>query len=47
VGFQEWAPNATSIFLTGTFTGWTEKDNYKLKKIILMATGKLSCQKRL
>ena len=31
--FREWAPNATTIYLTGTFNGWKEKDNYKLKKI--------------
>ena len=31
--FREWAPNATKIYLTGTFTGWTEKDSYKLNKI--------------
>ena len=30
---REWAPNATTIYLTGTFTGWKEKDNFKLKKI--------------
>ena len=33
--FREWAPNATSIFLTGIFTGWTENDNYKMKRINL------------
>lgn len=31
--FREWAPNATTIYLTGTFTGWREKENFKLKKI--------------
>lgn len=31
--FREWAPNATIIFLTGTFSGWKEKSDYRLKKI--------------
>ena len=31
--FREWAPHASTIYLTGTFTGWIEKDTYKLKKI--------------
>jgi 1,4-alpha-glucan branching enzyme len=31
--FREWAPHATTIYLTGTFTGWKEKDAFKLKKI--------------
>ena len=31
--FREWAPNASAIYLTGTFTGWIEKDTYKLNKI--------------
>jgi 1,4-alpha-glucan branching enzyme len=31
--FREWAPNATGIFITGTFTGWKETDKFKLKKI--------------
>ena len=31
--FREWAPNATSIYLTGTFNNWKEDDYYKLKKI--------------
>lgn len=28
---REWAPNATHIFLIGTFNGWTEKKNYEFK----------------
>jgi 1,4-alpha-glucan branching enzyme len=31
--FREWAPNATTIYITGTFTGWKENEDYKLKKI--------------
>jgi 1,4-alpha-glucan branching enzyme len=33
--FREWAPNATIIYLIGTFNGWKENDTYKLKKINL------------
>ena len=31
--FREWAPNATSIYLTGTFNEWKESDNYKLNRM--------------
>jgi len=31
--FREWAPNATEIYLTGTFTGWEEIPDYKLDRI--------------
>jgi 1,4-alpha-glucan branching enzyme len=31
--FREWAPNATTIYLTGTFTGWKEMDEYRLKRL--------------
>jgi len=31
--FREWAPNATSIFLIGSFNNWEEKQEYALKKI--------------
>ena len=31
--FREWAPNAKSIFLTGIFTGWKEKEEYMMKRI--------------
>jgi 1,4-alpha-glucan branching enzyme len=31
--FREWAPNATDIYLTGTFTGWKEKPDYRLNRI--------------
>lgn len=30
--FREWAPNATSIYLIGTFNNWQESEEYKLKK---------------
>ncbi|MCU0454763.1 MAG: alpha amylase C-terminal domain-containing protein [Bacteroidales bacterium] len=31
--FREWAPNADEIFITGTFTGWKEKQEYRLNRI--------------
>lgn len=31
--FREWAPNATSVFMTGTFSDWKESEKYALKKI--------------
>lgn len=31
--FREWAPNATDIFLIGTFNDWKEDDKYRLKPI--------------
>ena len=31
--FREWAPNATAIYLIGTFNDWKESDEYKLKPI--------------
>ena len=31
--FREWAPNATEIYLTGTFSDWKEQAQYKLKPI--------------
>ncbi len=30
--FREWAPNATAIFLVGSFSGWDEKPDYELHK---------------
>lgn len=30
---REWAPNATSIYLTGTFNQWQELPNYAFKRI--------------
>ena len=31
--FREWAPNATEIYLTGSFTGWKDKEEFKLNRI--------------
>jgi 1,4-alpha-glucan branching enzyme len=31
--FREWAPNATAIILTGTFSEWKEKEKFMLKRI--------------
>lgn len=31
--FREWAPNATDIYIIGTFTGWKESPDYRMKKI--------------
>jgi 1,4-alpha-glucan branching enzyme len=31
--FREWAPNATSIFLTGIFNGWKETPEYMMTRL--------------
>jgi 1,4-alpha-glucan branching enzyme len=30
---REWAPNATGIYVTGTFNSWEERDNFLMKRI--------------
>lgn len=31
--FREWAQNATCIYITGNFTGWKEKDEFKMNRL--------------
>ncbi len=31
--FREWAPNATQIYLIGTFNNWSEQEEYKLIRL--------------
>ncbi|GAB6011918.1 alpha amylase C-terminal domain-containing protein [Viscerimonas tarda] len=31
--FRDWAPNATEIYLIGTFNGWQKSEDYKLSRI--------------
>ena len=31
--FREWAPNATAMYLIGTFNGWHKNENFRLKSI--------------
>lgn len=31
--FREWAPSAINIYITGTFTGWKELNEYRLRKL--------------
>ena len=30
--FREWAPNATAIYLIGTFNGWRKNENFRMQK---------------
>ncbi|OAV73358.1 1,4-alpha-glucan branching enzyme GlgB [Bacteroidales bacterium Barb6] len=31
--FREWAPNATAVYLTGTFNGWRKEEAYRLSSL--------------
>ncbi|MCD8041789.1 MAG: alpha amylase C-terminal domain-containing protein [Tannerellaceae bacterium] len=31
--FREWAPNATAIYLTGTFNDWKKEDAYRMNRL--------------
>jgi 1,4-alpha-glucan branching enzyme len=31
--FREWAPNAEQIFITGSFNGWLEKEDFRLNRV--------------
>ncbi|MFN8239146.1 MAG: alpha amylase C-terminal domain-containing protein [Bacteroidales bacterium] len=31
--FREWAPNATDIYLTGSFSGWKEDEKYRMNRL--------------
>jgi 1,4-alpha-glucan branching enzyme len=31
--FREWAPNATAIYLTGTFNNWKKDESYRMKPL--------------
>jgi 1,4-alpha-glucan branching enzyme len=31
--FREWAPNAKNIFIIGVFTGWKEKEEFRMKRL--------------
>ena len=31
--FREWAPNATAIYMIGTFNEWKKDDRYKLQRL--------------
>ena len=31
--FREWAPGATSIFLTGSFNGWQEEERFRMTRM--------------
>jgi 1,4-alpha-glucan branching enzyme len=30
--FREWAPNATAVYMTGTFSNWEKNEDYRLKR---------------
>jgi 1,4-alpha-glucan branching enzyme len=42
--FREWAPNATAMFMVGSFSGWKETRRFELKKKTLEGVWEISLQ---
>ena len=40
--FREWAPNATNIYLTGIFSEWKEKEEFRMKRINIQGDWEIS-----
>jgi 1,4-alpha-glucan branching enzyme len=44
--FREWAPNASEIFITGTFTGWKEMPSFRMARTGNMGDWEITLPKR-